>query len=253
MNKVVLITGAARDLGAHYAELFAKNDYTVVISARESTCTQAQGLAEKINSAGGKAFSFKLDMTQFTEFDEKIDEIIQKTGKIDVLINNAAISYDKSFFEVTQKDWDVHMETNLKGLFFLSQSVARKMKSQKSGGNIINIAAINGERIRKNCIPFGTSKAGVIHLTKAMAYELIEYNIRVNAISLGLFESNSVKEYIDNDPTSQSYLDQIPLKRAGKLEELEGPLLFLASEASSYMNGSTLHVDGGFAINTFIN
>ena len=126
------------------------------------------------------------------------------------------------------------------------------MKTQQHGGNIINIAAINGDYIRKNCIPFSISKAGVIHLTKAMAYELIDYKIRVNALSLGLFASESVSEWLQNDPNAQDYLDRIPAKRAGQLTDLEGPLLLLASDASSYMFGTILQVDGGFSIDIFL-
>src|SRR4029079_2796553 len=125
-----------------------------------------------------------------------VQEIVHQLGSIDILVNNAAVSKDKEIMDVSVSDWDLHMDTNLKGLFFLSQVVAKQMKRQKHGGNIVNIAAINGDHIRKNCIPFAVSKAGVIHLTKLMAYELIDHNIRVNALSIGLFASESVQEWL---------------------------------------------------------
>lgn len=220
-GKVIFITGAARGLGAYYAELFARNNATVVVSGRSRSEDGINKVVQKITEAGGKAIPLTLEMTDFDSFDRKIEEITQKLGHIDVLVNNAAVSADKSFFDISKEDWDSHMETNVKGLFFLSQSVARQMRKQNSGGNIINIAAINGEKIRKNCIPFGTSKAAVIHLTKSMAYELIEHKIRVNAVVLGLFPSELVEEWIQKDPGAQDYIAGIPAKRAGKFTDLD--------------------------------
>jgi len=250
-DKVILITGASQGLGAYYAELLAKNHATVIVSGRSDD--KINQVVERIKSNGGQAFPLNLNMNDYHTFESKVDEIIRKFHHIDVLINNAAVSQDNNIFDITELIWDNLMGTNLKGLFFLSQSVANKMRTQSNGGNIINIAAINGEQVRKNNIVFGTSKAAVIHLTKSMAFDLIDSNIRVNALSIGLFPSDSVKDYIANDPRAKDYIAQIPAKRAGKLTELDGPILLLASDASRYMTGSVLKVDGGFAINVFMN
>ena len=248
-DKIILITGSSQGLGAYYAELLAKNHATVIVSGRNHD--KINHVVESIRAQGHLAEPLQLDMTDFASFENKVNEVIQRFGRIDVLINNAAVSHDKNIFDIEITDWDLHMDTNLKGLFFLSQTVAKQMQQQTNGGNIINIAAINGERIRKNCIPFSISKAALIHLTKAMAYELIEYNIKVNALSLGLFPSEFVSDFLQNDPTAQNYLNQIPVKRPGEFSELDGPILLLASNASDYMHGSVLQVDGGFAINVF--
>lgn len=226
-DKVILITGASYGLGAYYAELLAKNNATVVVTGRSPSREKIDTLTKRIIGKGGKAVPFILDINDFDSFDKKIEELISQLGHIDVLINNAAVSIESKIFDITQNDWDQQMNTNLKGLFFLSQAVAKKMKNQTYGGNIINIAAINGEKVRKNCIVFGTSKAAVLHLTKSMAYELIDYNIRVNAITLGLFESEPVKDFLENDPSAKDYLERIPAKRAGKLRDLDGPILLL--------------------------
>ena len=249
-GKVALITGATQGLGAYYAEVLAKNGASVVMSGRsiEKLNTAVQRIKEK----GGQVTPLILDMTHIESFDAKIKEIIRKFGSIDILINNAAVAADREFFEISPENWDLHMDTNLKGLFFLSQAVAKQMKTQQNGGNIVNIAAVNGDHVRKNCTPFSVSKAGVIHLTRAMAYELIDYNIRVNALSIGLFASESVRDWLNNDPQAQDYLDQIPAKRAGELSDLDGPILLLASDASSYMYGTILKVDGGFSIDVFL-
>lgn len=252
-GKVALITGASQGLGAYYAEVLAESGATIAVSGRLSSIDKLHEVAQKITKKGGTAIPLVLDMKDFETFDKKIEEISKKLGSLDILINNAAVSIDKSLFEISEKEWDLHMDTNLKGLFFLSQAAAKQMKTQLSGGNIINIAAINGDKIRKNCIPFSISKAAVIHLTKAMAYELIEHKIRVNALSLGLFPSEMVKDWLQNDPKAQDYLDRIPAKRAGEFSDLKGPLLLLASDASNYMYGSVLKVDGGFSIDIFMN
>jgi len=250
-GKVALITGASQGLGAYYAEVLAKNGASVVLGGR--SMEKLNKVVQRIADRGGDAHPLILEMTDFKSFDRKIEEITQKLSSIDILINNAAVSVDKEIFAITPSDWDFHMETNLKGLFFLSQSVAKKMKTQKNGGAIINIAALNGDHVRKNCISFSASKAGVIHLTKVMAYELIDYKIRVNALSIGLFASESVSEWLQNNPkAAQDYLEQIPARRAGELVDLEGPILLLASDASSYMYGAILKVDGGFSIDVFM-
>jgi NAD(P)-dependent dehydrogenase (short-subunit alcohol dehydrogenase family) len=251
-NKVALITGAAQGIGAACAEFLSQNGALIVVSGRVSSMDRVKKVVNKIESSGGRAIPLILDLTEFDGFDKKIEEITRQVGHIDILVNNAAVSIDMDMLDISVADWDQHMDTNLKGLFFLSQAVAKQMKKQNNGGSIINIAAVNGEKIRKNCISFGTSKAAVTHLTKAMAYELIEYGIRVNAIQLGLFESELVREWIKNDPKSKHYIAKIPAKRAGSMSDLAGPLLLLASDASSYMYGSVLKVDGGFAMDVFM-
>lgn len=252
-GKVALITGASQGLGAYYAEVLAKNGATVIASGRARSEEQLNAVVQRISNQGLRVVPLIMDMINISSFNEKINEIVKKFRHIDILVNNAAVSIDKDVLSVSEEDWDLHMDTNLKGLFFLSQTVAKQMKTQKSGGSIVNITAINGERIRKNCISFSVSKAGVSHLTKAMAIELIDYNIKVNAIQLGLFPSDAVKDFLNNDPSAQKYLNQIPAKRAGRLIDLEGPLLLLVSGASDYMYGSTLKVDGGFAADVFMN
>lgn len=249
-RKVAVVTGASQGLGAYYAEVLSEQGAHVVITARSED--KLHNVAERIRKKGGHVLPIVLDMTDCARFDRVVEEVVQQLGSIDILVNNAAISVDKAMLEVSVSDWDLHMDANLKGLFFLSQAVAKQMKQQKHGGNIVNIAALNGDHVRKNCVPFSVSKAGVIHLTKLMAYELIEHNIRVNALSIGLFASESVQHWLDTDPSAQEYLDRIPAKRAGQLQDVKGPFLLLASNASSYMFGSIVKVDGGFCIDVFL-
>ncbi len=251
--KVALITGAGDGLGAYYAKILADYGVNVIITGRSSSSTKLDKVVNEIISSGNKASKFILDMLDVASFDDSIAEIYKKYGSIDILINNAAISNDKALFEISTCDWDIGINTNLKGLFFLTQAVAKQMKNQPNGGSIINIGAINGQMVRKNTVVFGTSKAGVIHLTKLLAYELIQYKIRVNCLSLGLIESNqAITDFLNKDDQALAYLEQIPAKVAGKFEDLKGPILLLSSNASSYMYGSVINVDGGFSINTLI-
>ncbi len=252
-GKIALITGAARGLGAYYAKTLSDNGAHVIVTGRASAEEQLNKVVKEIVSNGNSASSLILDMTDFGSFSTKIATIVEQFSHIDILVNNAGISVDKALFDITENDWDLHLDTNLKGLFFLSQTVARQMKQQDGYRSIINIAALNGQKVRRNCLPFAISKSGVIHLTKTMAYELIDHKIKVNALVLGLFPSDVVEDFLANDPNAKGFLDRIPAKRPGQFAELEGPLLLLASDASNYMYGSIINVDGGFATDVFMN
>ena len=250
-GKVCLITGASQGIGRHCAHVLAEAGATVIVTSLKSEMGKLELLVDEITKKGGKAIAFDLDVTDYKQFEGKIAEIIKETGQIDVLINNAGVSYYSRFFDITENDCDSHLDVNLKGAFFLAQAVAKQMVAQKIDGSIINIGSIAGLQAKKYALPFCVSKAGLAHLTKVMAYELVEYNIRVNSMSLGLFPTELVTDYIASE-AGQKFIEQIPLKRPARLEELNGPLLLLASRASSYMTGSTIEIDGGFAIDIFL-
>lgn len=250
-EKVCLITGASQGLGRHFALVLAKAGARVVATSLKSEMSKLEELVDEINRQGGEAIAVDIDLREINQFNEKIAFIMEKTQSIDVLINNAGVSYYSKFFDIDEQDWDAHIDTNLKGAFFLSQAVAKHMVSQKIAGSIINIGSIAGIQSKKYALPFCVSKAGMHHLTKIMAYELVEHGIRVNAISPGLFPTEHVTDYIESE-AGKIFIEQIPLKRPGKYEELNGALLLLASDASSYMTGSVIEVDGGFAIDIFL-
>lgn len=249
-DKVILITGSTRGIGKYYAEYLASCGAIVIVSGRDAAvCSE---VAKTIQTRGYKADICPLDLSDPPMFNSSIKSIIDSYGKIDVLINNAAISHDMPFFDITYQSWDAHLDTNLKGTFFLTQRVAKYMSKQDGYKKIINIAAINGQKVRKNCIPFSVSKAGILHLTKLMAYELASYQINVNAVSLGLTASEGVKNYLANDPGAEGYVGKIPLNRAGQYEDLAGAILLLSSQASNYMTGSVVNIDGGFSCDVFL-
>ena len=251
-NKVAIVTGSSRGIGVHYAKVLAANGAHVIITGRPGAEEKLEKVVSHISKSGGSSSYITLDLQDISSFPSKVNSIIANYKKIDILINNAGAAADKNIFDIDEKNWDLHLNTNLKGTFFLSQCVANHMKNQKGMSSIVNIAAINGQKVRKNCIPFGVSKAGIIQMTKAMAYELIDYGIKVNAISLGSFPSESVARYLKTDPSAKDYLNRIPAKRPGDFSDLDGPLLLLASDASNYMYGSVVEVDGGFSSNVFM-
>lgn len=250
-NKVCLVTGASQGLGRHFASVLASAGATVVATSLKSEMSQLESLVNDIKQRGGNAIALDIDVTDYSKFDDKIEQIVKQTKRIDVLVNNAGISYYTKFFEIKERDWDSHLNINLKGAFFLAQAVAKHMVDKKVSGSIINIGSIAGFQSKKYALPFCISKAGIAHLTRIMAYELLDYGIRVNCISPGLFPTEHVTDYIASE-AGKNFVQQIPLKRPGQYRELNGALLLLASEQSSYMNGSIIDVDGGFSIDIFL-
>jgi NAD(P)-dependent dehydrogenase (short-subunit alcohol dehydrogenase family) len=250
-GKTCLITGASQGLGRHFASVLAEAGATVVVTSLKSEMSQLEDLVSDITKQGGKAIALDIDVREYDQFNNKITNIVKQTQRIDVLVNNAGISYYTKFFDIIEKDWDTHLDINLKGAFFLAQAVAKQMVDNKILGSIINIGSIAGSQSKKYALPFCVSKAGMHHLTRIMAYELVDYGIRVNGISPGLFPTEYVTDYIASE-AGKIFIQQIPLKRPGQYKELNGALLLLASDASSYMTGSIIEIDGGFAIDLFL-
>lgn len=250
-NKVCLVTGASQGIGRHFASVLAKAGAFVVVTSLSSERPKLDALVKELVDNNGRAIAFDIDLRDCSQFKDKIKNILKQTKRIDVLINNAGVSYYSKFFDTTENDWDAHLDVNLKGAFFLSQTVAKHMVVEKIAGSIINIGSIAGSQAKKYALPFCVSKAGLHHLTKIMAFELANHNIRVNALSLGLFPTELTTDYIASD-AGKHFIEQIPLKKPGKFEELNGALLLLASDESSYMTGSIIEVDGGFAIDIFL-
>jgi len=211
---------------------------SVILSARREA--QLSDVAAAIISAGGTCSTLALDVADASS----IAAINGYLGQVDILVNNAGLVREGPALDQSENDWDSVMDTNLKGMFLLSRAVGRAMRDRKRGGSIINIASILGLRQTGNVLPYAVSKAGVIQLTKTMALELSRYGIRVNALAPGYFDTNLNGEFWSTD-AGKSMLRRVPQRRLGKLDELDGPLLLLASDASSYMTGSILTVDGG--------
>ncbi len=243
VGKTALVTGASSGFGAHFAQVLAEAGAHVIVGARRVSALET--LAEKIIAGGGSAEAITLDVTDRESIHANSDAL----GRSDILINNAGITRESPMLEMSEDDWDVVMDTNTKGMFLMTQAVAQSMRNRNVGGSIINIASILGLRQAGTVASYASSKAAAIQLTKVSALELARFGIRVNAIAPGFVKTDLTPEFFESD-ACQAMIKRIPQRRLGSLEDLNGPLLLLASDASSYMNGAVIAVDGGHLVNT---
>lgn len=241
-DKAVLITGASSGFGAHFARVLASEGAKVGLAARRVDALES--ISTEIREAGGTALAVKLDVSDSASIKHAVQTTVDAFGRIDVLVNNSGVSIGKPLLEQTEADFDAVVDVNLKGAFLVATEVARRMKADGKGGSIINIESILSFRQAGQIAPYAASKAGLTQLTKSMALELARYKIRVNGIAPGYFSTEINQEFFDTE-SGAAMIKRMPSRRLGELEELEGPLLLLASDASSYMNGATIVVDGG--------
>lgn len=247
-GKVALVTGAKRGIGRTIALTFAEAGADVAVCGR--TLADLEKVAEEIKALGRRSLAIKTDVSIKGEVDSMIDRIVQEFGTIDILVNNAVVYTGGTLVELSEEDWDNTVDTGLKGYFICSQAAARVMIEKKEG-NIINITSTAGIRPTGRQGAYSVIKAGGIMLTKLLAVELAEYNIRVNAIAPTMVKTEAVTDIERANPdVFRQFLTQLPLGRLTEVEELAGAALFLASDSSSYVSGHTLIVDGG-RINTF--
>jgi NAD(P)-dependent dehydrogenase (short-subunit alcohol dehydrogenase family) len=241
-GKVALVTGASSGLGRHFANTLAKHGVKVGLGARRIGALQA--LADEIRAGGGSAAAVALDVTDSSSIANAIERIEAELGPIDILVNNSGVAVSKPLLEQTEADWDSVVDVNLKGAFLVATAVARRMRDHKRAGSIINIESILSFRQAGHVAPYAASKGGLTQLTRSMALELARHQIRVNGIAPGYFATEMNSAFFETPP-GQAMIKRIPQQRLGQLPDLDGPLLLLASDASRYMTGATLVVDGG--------
>jgi len=247
-DKVVLVTGASSGLGAHFAQVVSGAGAKVVIAARR--VERLQTLAEQLRGQGSEVIAVALDVTSRASVEAAFDLARQTFGVVDVVINNAGVGGAVKALEVTEQDWSTMISTNLDGVWRVAQCAAQRMAKEGKGGSIINIASILGERVGTGLSHYCAAKAGVLQLTKALALEFARYDIRVNAIAPGYFQTEMNDGYF-NSEKGQAYIKSaVPMRKLGQLEQLDGPLLLLASAAGSFMTGATLAVDGGHLVSS---
>jgi NAD(P)-dependent dehydrogenase (short-subunit alcohol dehydrogenase family) len=241
-GRVALVTGASSGLGRHFAKMLAAAGASVVLGARRAD--RLASLADEIRSAGGTVSTLSLDVTD----EASIAAAFGGIQRLDILVNNAGIAPAAPAMELSAADWDATMATNLRGAFLVAQAAAKKM-APAGGGSIVNIASIAGLRTGGHLAAYAASKAGLIHLTRNLAAEWARHAIRVNALAPGYIETELNSAFFATR-TGQDTVRRIPQRRLGRPEDLDGPLLLLASDASRYMTGAVLVVDGGHSINT---
>jgi len=241
-GKIALVTGASRGIGRAIAKLFAEEGAKVVINYSRSE-KEAASLAEEIKQQGGEALLVKADVSQAQEVKEMIKKVADEFGRIDILVNNAGILIQSPFLESTEDMWDTMMAVNLKGSYLCAKEVAPLMLKQKSG-KIINISSVSGlaQKSALGNVPYAASKAGVIGLTRSLAVNLGP-TINVNAICPGLVETDMSASL----PPERRRIpvEEAPLQRIGRPEEIASAALFLASEESDFITGEAITVSGG--------
>ena len=245
-GKVVIITGARQGMGKADALLFAKNGAKVTVA--DISQEECQLVVEEIEKSGGEALAVKCDVASEKEVEEMVKKTVDKFGKVDILVNNAGICQFKPFLEMTEEEWKKTLDINLKGYFLCAREAAKEMVKHKSGA-IVNIASVVMGQIgmgMAGLAHYSASKGGIAALTKTLALELAPYNIRVNAIAPGAIDTPMAASAKADQKTLEQTLAVIPLHRMGKPEEIASTVLFLTSDASSYITGSIVVVDGGW-------
>ena len=240
-----LVTGASSGLGRHFAEVLAAAGASVALAARRTDRLEA--LAEKIGNTGGKAVCIPLDVTDPASVAAGMAAAESGLGPVSVLINNAGIATDSRFLDVTEDEWRSVLDVNLDGVFRVGQAAAQRMAANKTGGTIINIASILALGVIRRLSPYAATKGAVVQLTKAMALELARDNIRVNAIAPGYVSTEMNEDFLVSEG-GKKLLSRVPMGRAANLDELDGALLLLASDAGRFMTGTVVTVDGGHAM-----
>ena len=246
-GKTALVTGAGSGLGRLFAKTLSDAGATVVLAARRRE--KLEETAKSITEKGGNAICIDLDVTDSASVQGCFSEIESSGGVVDILVNNAGIARQEFLVDISEDDWDAVIDTNLKGVFLLAQRAAQSMIKAGSPGSIINIASILGLRVSKALASYIAAKSAVVQITKAMALEWAPHGIRVNAIAPGFFITEMNQEQFDAG-AGEILTKRVPMRRVGELEELSGPILLLASDAGSFMTGSTIAVDGGQLCNS---
>jgi NAD(P)-dependent dehydrogenase (short-subunit alcohol dehydrogenase family) len=241
-GRVALVTGASSGLGAHFAMVLAQAGATVVAAARR--VDRLERLVADISGAGGQAIAVAMDVNDADSVVAAFDQVEASVGTVSILVNNAGVANPSRFVDSTEQQWDFTVDTNLKAVWRVSRDASERMIKAGVTGSIINIASILGLQPGANNALYATAKAGVIQLTKNSAQELWRHNIRVNALCPGYFETEINTDFFRSEKGSL-YLNKIPPRRLGNMDELTMPLIMLASHAGSFITGVALPVDGG--------
>lgn len=243
-GKVAVVTGASRGIGRYIALGFAKAGADLVLVATRPQLLQE--VAQDVRALGRRALAVRADISRLSEVDELVKQAVQSFGRIDILVNNAGISpIYKSAHKVTESEFDQIVSVNLKGTFFVCQKVGSLMIEQRCG-KIVNIASVGGVVGLPKLSVYCATKGAVIQLTKVLALDWAPYNVQVNAIAPGYVETDFTAGIRSNAGILSAILVHSPVGRMARPEEIVGAAIFLASDASSYITGSTIFVDGGW-------
>ncbi len=243
-GQVALVTGTSRGLGQHFARALARAGADLVLTSR-SRATLA-GFEEEVKALGRKAATVELDVRDQHSIQSAVDDAVNAFGKLDILVNNAGCNVRKPALDVTWDDWNLVLDTNLRGTFFVAQAAARHM-IERGYGRIINIGSVTSVFGYAGLAPYGASRGGVRQLTMSLADDWGMHGVTVNCLAPGWFKTEQNKVLYESQEWVDYLVDRIPVKRPGAAHDLDGAVVFLASEASRYVTGQTLLVDGGIS------
>ncbi|MFC1461118.1 SDR family NAD(P)-dependent oxidoreductase [Verrucomicrobiota bacterium] len=246
-DKIAIVTGASRGLGQHMARVLAQAGADLVVTSRHPDSLEP--FCDEIKTMGRRILPIKLDVTNHENIKVMAEKTLEAYGKIDILINNAGCNIRKPALELTWEEWDIILDTNLKSIFFCSQAVAPQMIKQKKG-KIINMGSASCIFAYPHINAYCASRGGVLQLTKSLAAEWGSDGINVNVIAPGWFQTAQTQVLYEDNEWVDYIMDRIPLRRTGKMHDLNGTVVFLASEASDYITGQIILIDGGFTTGT---
>jgi len=246
-GQVAMVTGASSGIGAHLAKTPAAQGCSVGIAARRQSRLEA--LAEEIRSTGGKVVAVTMDVSDRDSISDALDAIEAEIGTVEILINNAGMAGTHGFLNAPEEETAQVFAVNKTAVWDVAQMVSQRLVREGKAGSIINISSITGLRAVGGASSYAVSKAAVAHMTRIQALELARHNIRVNAIAPGYFHTELTDDFLSSDAGAK-LAKRIPMKRTGQISELDGPLLLLASDASSFMTGTVVPVDGGHLLSS---
>lgn len=241
-EKVILITGGGGDIGKEFARAFTECEGKTIVA--DISLEKAQEVSSEMNSYGGASLPVQVDVSNIKSIKFMVKKIIEKFGKIDILLNHAGINIRKPAVEFVDVDWEKVINVNLKGEFFVAQEVGKYMIKEKRG-KIINTASVSAVRGHPNLAIYAASKGGIVQFTKVLANEWAKFNINVNAIGPGYLLTKQTRPLLDDKEKYNSILNKIPMRRLGTPADIAGAALFLASDLSDYITGQTIFIEGG--------
>ena len=251
-GKVVLVTGGGTGIGRGIAYRFAQEGAEVVVAGRRAD--PLNNVVAEITGAGGKAWAHTADMRDVDQIQALMDAILTRSGDLHVLINNAGLAGESAFLEVTPDYYDDVLDTNLRGCYFMAQRAAKAMIAKQHGGSIVNITSIDATAADGPYSTYCTAKAGLVNLTRSMAFELAPYGIRANGVAPGFTMTEMTSSAVTADELDylSHRFDRVPMRRLGTVEEVAAVVAFLASDEAPYVTGTNVTIDGGLTSNLFI-
>lgn len=244
-GKKAFVSGASRGLGRQFANALAKAGADVAITSR--TLSSLEGTFEELEAEGSKCVPIEMDVLNRESIQNAAKKAEHELGKIDILINNAGCNIRKPALEVSWSDWDTVVNTNLKGAFFLAQAIAKGM-TKRNYGRIVNIGSVTCVAGYAGLAPYGASRGGIKQMTMSLAHDWGDNGVTVNCLAPGWFKTEQNAKLFEDEDWVNYIEEKIPLGRIGKPNDLDGTCLFLASDASAYVTGQTILVDGGISV-----